>query len=100
MMDKKPLRILSLGGGVQSSTIALMIGCPYHSDKEWNTIKKSKQDWENVVHMDAVIRNTGRNMREEQYMHRSLMPIADIDFSAIDLQDDLWGNECTGMCGV
>lgn len=76
------------------------LGCPFHSDREWVEIRKDAGDWQDVVFMDGVIRNGGRAMRESFFMHRSLRPIEQVDFSGIERQTDLWGNECDGVCGL
>lgn len=76
------------------------LGCPYHSDKQWLLIKNGpKEEWDDVVYMDAVIRNRAVKM-SQQYMHRSLKPIKDVDFSHVENQVDMFNNECEGMCGV
>lgn len=81
------------------------LGCPYHSDKHWAEMKYGdQQEWRDTVEMDMHIRTRNPNMKFQEYMHRSLKPIDQIDFSGITNQismfDDDFGNECEGMCGV
>lgn len=69
---------LSLGAGVQSSTLLLMA---------------AKGEF------DEQIRKAG-GMRGDSFLHRSLKPLAEVDFDKDRNQYSLWGNECEGMCGV
>lgn len=78
------------------------IGCPYHSDHEWRLIKQDKESWEDAIYIDKLIRQPARGMKAEQYMHRSCVPLDEVDFSTAEErgQVDMFNNECTGMCGV
>ena len=74
------------------------LGCPYHSDQQWQEIKKNKDEWEDIIMIDKFIRNQPK-FRKQQFMHRSLKPIDEVQFTNED-QIDMFGNECEGMCGV
>lgn len=77
------------------------LGCPYHSNKQWVEIKNQDADeWQETIEIDRLIRKRAENMKEEQFMHRSCKPLDQVDFSIIENQPDMWGNECEGMCGV
>ena len=79
------------------------IGCPFHSDHEWRRLRDSDPEaWADAVALDEVIRNPARGMRGEQYMHRKLLPLAEVDLSTDEElgQGNLFENECQGMCGV
>jgi len=78
------------------------IGCPYHSDHEWRAIKADPEAWADAVMLDEIIREPVRGMRGRQYMHRSCVPLSEIDLStaADHGQVDMFNNECEGMCGV
>ena len=58
--------------------------------------------WRDAVRIDEAVRNGVRGTRERLYIHRSLKPLASVDFrQAEDFgQIDLFGNECEGLCGV
>jgi hypothetical protein len=74
------MRILSLGAGVQSSTLALMI---------------ARGDLPMVD--CAIFADTGA----ELYLHRSLKPLKDVQLTAEERgQPDLFNNECEGLCGM
>jgi hypothetical protein len=74
------------------------LGCPYHSDQQWQEIKQVPEEWADVVAVDAAIRVVPK-MRLQQFMHRSCKPINQVQF-VDESQTDLFGNECEGMCGV
>jgi hypothetical protein len=81
------------------------IGCPFHNDAMWRDLRDNHPEaWADACAVDAVIRNGGsaRGIRGEQFMHRSLRPLAEVDLSTIEDrgQLNLFQNECEGMCGV
>ncbi len=54
------------------------------------------------MHKFFAIKIETNNMHGLPYLHRSLVPLDQVDFST-DVergQGLLWGNECEGMCGV
>ncbi len=81
--------------------------CPYHSTEEWLKVKQNKEEWAEVVAMDKALRNPERfkvggqsaAIKDELYLHRSCVPIDQVDFGKEDPQLDLFNNECEGMCG-
>lgn len=86
--------------------------CPYHSNEEWLKIKNGDpKEWAEVVAMDKAIRSQERfkeknkgsaTLKDEIYLHRSCLPIDEVDFEEKDKQGDLlYGmlGECEGMCG-
>jgi hypothetical protein len=77
------------------------IGCPFHSDDEWRSIRSDADAWADAVAIDAVIR-AQPGIRGQQFMHRSCVPLAEVDLStaADHGQVDMFNNECEGMCGV
>ncbi len=74
------------------------LGCPYHSDRQWQEIKSEPDEWADVIEIDKAIRIVPKT-NAQQYMHRECKPIDEIQFTNED-QIDLFGNECEGMCGV
>lgn len=80
--------------------------CPYHSDAEWRNLKKNAPDeFAEVVQFErdlqAVKRETD-NMRGIPFLHNSLKPLDQVDFSTEEERGQLnmFNNECEGMCGV
>ena len=74
------------------------IGCPFHSDYEWLEIRKRPEEWNQAVAFDAAIRDSA-GLRAPAFVHRDCVPLDEVQFRA-DRQDNLFGNECEGMCGV
>jgi hypothetical protein len=77
--------------------------CPYHSTEEWLQIKQNKEEWAEVVAMDKAIRDTEKfkkgDNNDQMFLHRSCVPIDEVDFGKEDPQMDLFNSECEGMCG-
>lgn len=75
------------------------IGCPFHSDAEWRAL--APDEFADAVEVDNVIRHQP-GIRGQQFMHRSGVPLADVDLSTAEQrgQGNLFLNECEGMCGV
>ena len=79
------------------------IGCPFHSDALWRQLQRDDPEaWADAVLVDGAIRTGVRGIRGEVFLHRSALPLGEVDLStAADRgQADLFGNECTGLCGV
>lgn len=77
--------------------------CPYHNDAEWRAIKSGPPDeWAAVVELDRLIRPGVKGTRDRLYLHRSCVPIDEVDLSTAEDhgQLNMFGNECEGMCGV
>ena len=79
--------------------------CPFHSNKQWIEMKKSKKVWKNIVKIDKALRNRKgdyyKNNTLKGYLHSSQKPIDEVDFNEnqMDLFDG-FGNECEGHCGI
>jgi hypothetical protein len=80
--------------------------CPYHDDAHWRDMKRDHPEaFAEAVAMDETIRGGWLKqfgIDEDAYVHRSLKPLAEIDFrGAKDFgQVSLFEDECEGMCGV
>jgi hypothetical protein len=75
------------------------IGCPFHNDAEWRGL--APEEFADACEIDAAIRHQP-GMRGEQYAHRSLVPLAEVDFRTLEDrgQINMFENECEGMCGL
>lgn len=63
-----------------STTKSACIGCPFHGNATWRRMRDEQpEEWADAVAFDAAIRNSPRGtrsqMRGEQYLHRSLLPL-------------------------
>jgi hypothetical protein len=80
------------------------IGCPYTSNDRWRDRRDNQPaEWAEAIAIDRILREgDARGMRGSEYVHRSCMPLDQVDLStaAERGQPDLFGNECEGMCGV
>lgn len=76
--------------------------CPFRSNAEWRDIKEDSDAWALAVQYDSHIRSEKSPLRKPTYLHRSLKPISDVDFSVDDADQSRFNfvNECEGMCGV
>lgn len=73
--------------------------CPYRSDSSWRALKQeSLADFAAAVKVDEAIRKDGRGkIKNERYLHKSLRPLAEIDFGNYSTMDF---GECSDNCGV
>lgn len=84
------------------------VGCPYHSDNEWRRLQEHHPgEFADAAAFDAAIRQGFRGSQQEVFLHKSLTPLGDIDFTEKELpvlQPKLfvtnWGEECAGVCGI
>lgn len=79
------------------------VGCPFHDNRRWRDLRDHDPDaWAEATEVDHALRTGLRGIRGEVYLHRSCVPLEEVDLSsAADCgQLDLWPNECEGMCGV
>lgn len=75
------------------------IGCPFHSDSQWRAL--TPDEFQDAVEVDRAIRNQP-GMRSQQFMHKSLKPLDQVDLSTPEERGQLsmYLNDCEGMCGV
>jgi hypothetical protein len=89
--------LASKGWGAPKSSC---IGCPFHSDAEWRAL--TPDEFADACLVDEAIRNPSNGIRGQQFVHRKLKPLAEIDLRTAEQagQMSLFDNECEGMCGV
>jgi len=80
--------------------------CPFHSDAEWRRLRDSEpKEFERAVQFERDLQRTkakSDNMDGIPFLHSSLKMLDEVDFST-DIergQGELFGNDCTGLCGV
>jgi hypothetical protein len=83
------------------------IFCPFHSDAMWEEIKADKEEWAKVVWFERQLQAGAKAddvTRGVPYLHRDCVPIDEVVFKPKTnlkmYQRTLFGNECSGMCGV
>lgn len=76
------------------------IGCPFHDNRTWLDMKRNdKPSWDDAVFMDKKIRKMPK-LDGEVYLHRSCLPLDEVDLNEGQLDFDDFINECEGFCGV
>jgi hypothetical protein len=77
------------------------IACPYHDNKLWRDMKiNDPKSFNDAVVFDKAIR-TQNTKKIEQFVHSSLKPLSEVDFSSAEDKGQLnFLDECEGMCGV
>jgi hypothetical protein len=77
------------------------IACPYHDNKLWRDMKiNDPKSFNDAVLFDKAIR-TQNTKNIEQFVHSSLKPLSEVDFSSPEDKGQLnFLDECEGMCGV
>jgi hypothetical protein len=76
------------------------IGCPFHSNTEWRAL--TQEEFADACVVDEAIRNPKNGIRGQQFVHRELIPLAQVDLRTAEQagQMSMFDNECEGMCGV
>jgi 3'-phosphoadenosine 5'-phosphosulfate sulfotransferase (PAPS reductase)/FAD synthetase len=85
--------------------------CPFHSNEEWRRIKQNKEEWNEVVKIDKMIREQEKFkknkdgsdfFKDKLYLHRDCKPIDEVDLREKDEQTGQYSllDECEGMCGI
>lgn len=77
--------------------------CPYTDDRRWRDMKDNRpEEFASAVAFDTAVRRGLKGVTQEAYLHRSLLPLAEVDFSTAEErgQTNLFENECEGLCGV
>jgi len=82
--------------------------CPFHSDHEWRKMKiEQPEEFAGAVAFEVEMQrlrateNGPNRLRGKVFLHDSLAPLSEVDFSEDTKQGQLkFHNECEGMCGV
>ncbi len=80
------------------------IGCPYHSDPVWKQLKEDDpKSFQDAIFIDQALRNvpaTKGAVKGDAYLHRSRIPLIDVDLADAKGYDSLMLEECEGLCGI
>lgn len=96
------LKWLAAAGFAQPAKSACL-GCPYTNDARWRSMKADRPtEFADAVDFDRTIRHGLTGVTHPAYLHRSLTPLDEVDFSTAEDRGQLnmFINECEGMCGV
>ena len=82
------------------------IGCPYHTDAEWKWLKENDpKSFDDAIRIDEALRNDEQvknaiTKKGQAFLHRSRLPLADLDLSNTQDYDQMMLDECEGFCGI
>ncbi len=79
--------------------------CPYRSNAEWRHLRDTDPtSWARAVEVDKALRRPGtvanRNLEQAIYLHRSCLPLVEVDLGERDVSAGVAGGECEGVCGL
>jgi len=82
--------------------------CPYTDDARWLDMKTTDpESFAAACAADEALRDQSRSgLVNPAYVHRSLVPLRDVDFEALVARRralplfDSWSDECEGVCGL
>jgi hypothetical protein len=86
--------------------------CPFHSDKEWRQLRDEEPDeFARAVKFEKdiqLVKSKTERIKGVPFLHPSLVPLDQVDFRtdiergqlSLWLEEQSFGNECEGMCGV
>jgi hypothetical protein len=77
------------------------ICCPFRDDEQWKDLRTYPDDWGAATEFDKEIRPGYPGLVGAAYLHRSLVPLDQVDFDAQQtLFDWAMRQECEGVCGT
>jgi hypothetical protein len=85
------------------------IGCPFHGNAYWREMRDQRpEEWEDAVAFDEQLRTMPPRLGERgeitknRFLHRRRIPLRQVNLStsADAGQQDMFDEECSGVCGV
>jgi hypothetical protein len=90
--------------GYEEPPRSACVYCPYHDNKEWQRVRnQSEKEFQQAVEYEKRAQECARQVGMESipFLHRSCVPIDEVDFEADSDQHEFgFVSECEGMCGV
>ncbi len=79
--------------------------CPFKSNFEWRLLRDNDPaGWARAIEVDEALRRPGtvanRSLEQSIYLHRSCLPMVQVDLGVKDMNGGVAGGECEGMCGL
>ncbi len=86
--------------------------CPFHSDNEWRRLRDQEpEEFQRAIRFEKDLQEVKaktERMRGVPFLHPSCVPLDQVDLStdiergqlSLWLDEQSFGNECEGMCGV
>ena len=80
------------------------IGCPYHTDQIWADMKQNDPDsFQDAVNVEWAMQNVPQSrgaLTGTAYLHKSHIPLNQVEFDYTGSQADAMMQECEGLCGI
>ena len=81
------------------------IGCPYHSDGIWKEMKENDpESFKDAVNVEWTMQNNpearGALKNGTAYLHRTRVPLDQVDFSRAQTETQTMQEECDGLCEI
>ena len=82
------------------------VGCPYRTDGEWKWLMTSDPGaFEEAVFVDRALREVpvvknAITRKGNAYLHRSRVPLSEVNFEEATDYDSYMMDECEGLCGI
>ena len=80
------------------------IGCPYHTDQMWADMKRNDpESFHDAVHVEWAMQNVPQSrgaLTGTAYLHKSRVPLNEVEFTYSGSQADQMQEECEGLCGI
>lgn len=82
------------------------IGCPYRDNSQWKWLKVHDPDsFDDAVFVDRALREiplvkNAISRQGQAFLHRSRIPLAQVDLDDVQDYDEMMLEECEGVCGV
>ena len=82
------------------------VGCPYHTNAEWRWLQTNEPEaFQEAVQVDWALRNDPKvknsiTKKGQAFLHRSRVPLSEIDLSNTQDYDSVMLDECEGVCGI
>ena len=79
--------------------------CPFKCNLEWRHLRDTDSaGWARAIEVDEALRRPGtvanRNLEQSMYLHRSCLPLVEVDLGGRDETGGVTQGECEGMCGL
>lgn len=80
------------------------IGCPYHTDQIWADMKQNDpESFQEAVNVEWAMQNVPQSrgaLTGTAYLHKSRIPLSQVEFDYAGSQADAMQQECEGLCGI
>ena len=74
--------------------------CPYKTNAEWRALRDADPEgWAQAVEIDRLVRNTP-GIRAQEFLHRSCVPLDQVDLSTAEDRGQGMLEICEGGCGL